>query len=554
MTGYEQWSRAGWAAHLPGVTDIPAHVAGLGEATIPGLAAASADRVPDRVALEIDGEQITHAALNAGAAQVAAWLATRLAPGDRVLLAARSSLGFVRCYLGALRAGAVVVLANPAYTPAELAHLVTDSGAALAFADPGPARLLAGLPNAPLTADPAEVPAGPPGRAAIVPGPDDTALLAYTSGTTGKPKAVPLTHRGLLTSIRVAMASWGWREDDVLAHALPLFHQHGLSGVHAVLIAGGTAHIAARFTAAGLASAVRQHHATVLFAVPTMYQALLDDGQRFSSPGPAAPRSASPGPAAPRSASPGPAAPRSASPGPAAPPYGRLLAGLRLAVCGSAPLTALLAERSATQLGRAPLVRYGLTETGLNVSHVATDIRPGSVGIPFPGVLVRLWAESAPAPPGADGEIQVRGPHVFHGYAGNPSATADAFTADGWFRTGDIGRLDRATGHLEIRGRIKEMIISGGLNVYPREVETVLEEHPAVAEAAVAGLPHPHWGEQVTAWVTLRPGHDFDEAALIAHARTALAGYKTPKRIYLLPALPRTPLGKLRRTALTPPD
>jgi malonyl-CoA/methylmalonyl-CoA synthetase len=176
------------------------------------------------------------------------------------------------------------------------------------------------------------------------------------------------------------------------------------------------------------------------------------------------------------------------------------------------------------------------------------------VGIPFPGVLVRLWAESAPAPPGADGEIQVRGPHVFHGYAGSPSATAAAFTADGWFRTGDIGRLDPGTGHLEIRGRIKEMIITGGLNVYPREVETVLEEHPSVAEAAVAGLPHPHWGEQVTAWVTLRPGHDFDEAALIAHARTALAGYKTPKRIYLLPALPRTSLGKLQRTALSPPD
>jgi len=512
VIGYEEWSRAGWAKHLPGVTDIAAHVAGLGQATIPGLAAASADRVPDRIALEVDGEQATHAALNAEAAQVAAWLAPRLAPGDRVLLAARSSVGFVRCYLGALRAGAVVVLANPAYTAAELAHLVTDSGAAIAFADPDPARLLAGLPNAPLTVDPAEVPDSP-GRPGFAPRPDDTALLAYTSGTTGTPKAVPLTHRALLISIRAAMASWEWREDDVLAHALPLFHQHGLGGVHAVLIAGGTAHLASRFAAAGLAGAVREHHATVLFAVPTMYQALLDGVQH----------------------------------------HGRLLAGLRLAVCGSAPLTALLAERSATELGRAPLVRYGLTETGLNVSHIAADIRPGSVGIPFPGVLVRLWAGSAPALPGADGEIQVRGPHVFHGYAGNPSATAEAFTTDGWFRTGDIGRLDPATGHLQIRGRIKEMIITGGINVYPREVEAVLEEHPSVAEAAVAGLPHPHWGEQVTAWVTLRPGHDFDEAALMAHARTALAGYKTPKRIYPLPALPRTPLGKIQRTALTEP-
>jgi acyl-CoA synthetase (AMP-forming)/AMP-acid ligase II len=553
VTGYEEWSRAGWAAHLPGVTDIPTYVASLGDATIPALAAESADRVPDRVALSVDGEPITHAELNAGAARVAAWLAARTRPGDRVLLAARSSPGFVRCYLGALRAGAVVVLANPAYTAAELAHLVTDSGAAIAFADRGPARLLAGLPNAPLTADPAEIPSGP-GATETVPGPDDTALLAYTSGTTGKPKAVPLTHRALLLSIRVAMASWGWREDDVLAHALPLFHQHGLSGVHAVLIAGGTAHIGARFTAAGLGSAVHQHRATVLFAVPTMYQALLDAGQSFGNSGPTAPRSAGLDPAAPRSAGLDPAAPRSAGLDPAAPPNGRLLAGLRLAVCGSAPLTALLAERSATELGSAPLVRYGLTETGLNVSHLATDIRPGSVGVPFPGVLVRLRAGSAPAPLGTDGEIQIRGPHVFHGYAGNPSATAEAFTTDGWFRTGDIGRLDPATGHLEIRGRIKEMIITGGLNVYPREVETVLEEHPSVAEAAVAGVPHPHWGEQVTAWVALRPGHDFDEAALIGHARTALAGYKTPKRIYVLPALPRTPLGKLRRTALTEPS
>jgi acyl-CoA synthetase (AMP-forming)/AMP-acid ligase II len=515
MTGYEEWSRAGWAAHLPGVADIPAHVAALGAATIPGLAAASADRVPDRVALAIDGEQVTHAELDAGAARVAAWLAARLDPGDRVLLAARSSLGFVRCYLGALRAGAVVVLANPGYTAPELAHLVTDSGASVAFADSGPADLLAGLPSPPLTVNPGAIPAGRAGPPAQVrASPDDTALLAYTSGTTGRPKAVPLTHRQLLTSIRVAMAAWGWREDDVLAHALPLFHQHGLSGVHAVLAAGGTAHVGSRFTAATVARTVRRHRASVLFAVPTMYQALLDLGPR---------------------------------------PRG-LLAGVRLAVCGSAPLTAHLAKRLATELGRTPLVRYGLTETGLNVSHTTTDIRPGSVGIPFPGVLVRLWADDAAARPGADGEIQIRGAHVFHGYAGNPSATAESFTPDGWFRTGDIGRLDPATGHLEIRGRIKEMIITGGLSVYPREVETVLEDHPSVAEAAVAGVAHPHWGEQVTAWIALRPGHDFDEDALIAHAHTALAGYKCPKRIYLVPALPRTPVGKLQRTALTEPS
>src|SRR5262249_55074913 len=178
-----------------------------------------------------------------------------------------------------------------------------------------------------------------------------------------------------------------------------------------------------------------------------------------------------------------------------------------------------LAERLASELGRTPLVRYGLTETGLNVSHKLAAPRPGSVGIPLPGVLVRLWANGAAAPPGTDGEIQVRGPHVFHGYSGNPSATAESFTPDGWFRTGDIGRLDPATGHLVIRGRSKEMIITGGLNVYPREVEMVLEGHPSVAEAAVAGVPHPHWGEQGTAGVTRPPGHALHEAAPLPRPR-----------------------------------
>src|SRR5215470_4037431 len=180
MSAYETWSRAGWRAHLPGIGDITAYVAGLGDATIHEFAAASADRVPDRIALDVDGEEVTHQTLDGGAARVAGWLSARLAPGDRVLLAARSSPGFVRCYLGALRAGAVVVLANPGYTAAELAHLVTDSRAAVAFADSGPARLLAGLPRPPFTVDPCVIPPGP--GAGIRASPGSTALLAYTSG------------------------------------------------------------------------------------------------------------------------------------------------------------------------------------------------------------------------------------------------------------------------------------------------------------------------------------------------------------------------------------
>jgi acyl-CoA synthetase (AMP-forming)/AMP-acid ligase II len=515
--GYWDWSLAGWQEHLPGVADVEPFAAGLGGDTIPALAAASAAAEPGRVAVTVDGEPVTHAELDDAAARVAGWLARRVRPGDRVLLAAAASASFVGCYLGALRAGAVVVLANPGYTAGELGHLVADSGAVLALADPEPGRRLAGLGSVPVfeVADPSS---GDRGASEVAVGPRDIALLAYTSGTTGRAKGVPLTHAQLATSIRSAMAAWRWSADDVLAHALPLYHQHGLSGLHAALIAGGTVHIRSRFSPADLVRTIEQTGATVLFGVPTIYQALM-----------------------------------SADVGAAAG-----LRGLRLAVCGSAPLNPALAERLAEVLGRVPLIRYGTTETGLNVSNPLDHPRGDTVGVPLPGVLARVWAgdgEAEPgtdgeAEPGTDGEIQIRGPQVLAGYWHDPAASEAAFTPDGWFRTGDIGALDPATGHLSIRGRTKEMIITGGLNVYPREVEIVLEEHPSVAEAAVAGLPHERWGEQVTAWVVMQAGHGFDEAALIAYARSRLAGYKCPKQVFQRAALPRNHVGKIVRRAL----
>jgi len=560
MSASEDWSRAGWRAHLPGVTDVPALVGQLGAATIPELAAASADQVPGRVAVTVDGEPVTHAELDADAGRVAGWLARRLRPGDRVLLAAGPGRGFLRCYLGSLRAGAVVVLANPAGTGRELAHLVSDSGARLAFAGHGPARLLAGLPDPPLTVDASVLPPGPAGPAGrrILARPDDTALLAYTSGTTGRPKGVPLTHRQLVTSIRSAMAAWRWSADDVLVHALPLHHQHGLGGVHATLIAGATGHVRSKFTPADLIETVRAARASVLLAVPAMYQALLNAAtgagrwpDAATRPGTSAPPGASVLPDA--ATRPGTSAPPSASVPPDAAPHGSgVLSGLRLAVCGSAPLSPALAERLPAVLGQLPLVRYGTTETGLDVSNIYGQPAAGTLGVPLPGVLARIGSEGAELAAGEDGEIQLRGPQVFGGYWRDPAATAAAFTPDGWFRTGDIGRVDPADGQLAIRGRIKEMIITGGLNVYPREVELVLEDHLSVAEAAVAGVPHERWGEQVTAWVVMRPGHDFDERALIAHARAALAAYKCPKQVFQLRALPRNHLGKVLRSALTP--
>ena len=312
MNGYQDWSYAGWRTHLPGVADVPDYVAGLGDETIPALAAAAASAVPDRVAVTVDGEPVTHAGLDDEAGRVAAWLARRVQPGDRVLLAAGASTGFVRCYLGALRAGAVVVLANPGYTAAELGHLVADSGAVLAFADPEPARWLAGLGpqgSAPLVmADVRELPERTGPVTGIVPQPDDAALLAYTSGTTGRPKGVPLTHRQVVVSIRAAMAAWRWHSDDVLVHALPLYHQHGLGGLHTALIAGSTVHIRSKFSAADLVQAAGEARASVLFAVPTIYQALVESAPATSA-------------------------------------VAGGLRDLRLAVCGSAPLSPALAGR-----------------------------------------------------------------------------------------------------------------------------------------------------------------------------------------------------------------
>ena len=514
MRDYQDWSLNGWRTHLPGVTDVPDYVARLGGDSLPALAAAAASAVPDRVAVTVDGEPVTHAALDDAAARVAAWLARRVRPGDRVLLAAGSSIGFVRCYLGALRAGTVVVLANPGYTAAELGHLAADSGAVLAFADTEPGRRLAGLGTGLQIVDAAELPADVRPATEVAVRPDEMALLAYTSGTTGKPKGVPLTHRQVTVSIRAAMAAWRWQADDVLVHALPLYHQHGLGGVHAALIAGGTVHIRSRFSADALVQTAAGTRASVLFAVPTIYQALADS--------------------------------------PAALAGG--LRGLRLAVCGSAPLSPSLAGRLPAVLGRLPLVRYGTTESGLNVSNPVAGPRGDTIGVPLPGMLVRIGTGDGSADGlaelGADGEIQLRGPHVFSGYWDDPAAGQATFTTDGWFRSGDIGTLDPATGHLVIRGRTKEMIISGGLNMYPREVEIALERHPSVAEAAVAGVPDERWGERVTAWVVLRDGHEFDDAALIAHARTLLAAYKCPKRVFRLAALPRNQLGKIVRSAL----
>jgi acyl-CoA synthetase (AMP-forming)/AMP-acid ligase II len=211
---------------------------------------------------------------------------------------------------------------------------------------------------------------------------------------------------------------------------------------------------------------------------------------------------------------------------------------LRLCICGSAPLNDSLSAKILSILGKQVIARYGTTESGLNLSNPTTAPRIGTVGFPLPGVLCRL----------VDGEIQLRGPQVFSGYWNNPTATSNSFTTDGWFRTGDLGSL--SDGHVKIIGRTSELIISGGMNVYPREIESVLEEHPSVAEVAVGGIPSARWGEEVVAWVVTRPEHAFDELGLIAHVKNTLSSYKCPKKVFQLSSLPRNHMGKIVRSDL----
>ncbi|GAA4831015.1 acyl-CoA synthetase [Saccharopolyspora rosea] len=495
-------ARSAWRRH--GAS--PEQVADLARGSLP-----SAWRVrPDHPALLFPAESdrwITHGELDERSARTATWLrANGFSTGDRVLLCGANSSALVVAYLALLRAGAVVVPANPAYTADELDHLVTDSGAEWAFAARPAADRLDGPRLVPLDEPlPERAPAALPSL-----GSDDLALLGYTSGTTGAPKGVPLTHGNLLSSIRAAMLAWRWGEDDVLVHSLPLSHQHGLGGVHATLLAGSSAVVLPTFDAEQLTDAVHRHAATVLFAVPAIYERLAAEAPRaLTAP------------------------------------------ALRLAVSGSAPLGPELAERLSGIMGRPPLERYGSTEAGLDVSNPLDGPRvPGTVGLPLPGVEMRIADDSGAD--AADGEILLRGPQVFGGYWNRPAETAEAFHPGGWFRTGDLGHVDAETGYLRITGRKKELIITGGLNVSPREVELALERHPAVAEAAVAGLPSQRWGEQVTAWVVPTEAVDPDE--LVAHCRARLAPHKCPKQVFVVDSLPRNSMGKLRRSALAPPD
>jgi malonyl-CoA/methylmalonyl-CoA synthetase len=496
-----------WAMHLP--PDVRwQDVDLLCGKSVPAVTGAWAKRAPQVPILYQEGKGwLTRGELQDQSAIVAGRFARAgLHRGDRVLFSAAASTSLVVAHVAALRLGLVVVPANTAYQPAELLYIATDAGVRAAVME---RDLKAGIPV--VTPD-VELPDAPP-PALDDHGPGDLAMICYTSGTTGRPKGAALTHGNLLASSEAVRLAWRWTPDDRLVLALPLFHAHGLLvGLHGTLVAGASTVLLPRFDPGAVADAVAAHDATLFFGVPTMYRRI------------------------------------------AASPRAGELRRLRLCVSGSAPLPADLHAEFRARTGHVVLERYGMTETLMLTSNPYDgERRAGTVGLPLPGVEIRLAGEGAGELAGElggspSGEILARGPNVFHGYWGDPAMPGAAFD-DGWFRTGDIGALD-GHGYLRIVGRAKELIITGGLNVYPREVEDVLLGHPSVADVAVVGLPSDEWGEEVTAFVVPRPGRQMEEGELIDFARGHLARFKCPRRVRLVPGLPRNTLGKILREEL----
>lgn len=432
-----------------------------------------------------------------------------LQPGDRVLWRPDPTVDGMVANVAGLRAGLVVVPVNPAYTARELARLAADvRPAAAVLAQPAGIDEMrsAGVPlvlGLDLRATgAARVPAPPraSGDCLAVDGAvgTDPALVVYTSGTTGAPKGAVLSHANLLAHAEALRLAWRWEPDDRLVHALPVFHVHGLcAGLYTTLLAGSSTVLLPGFELSAVLDAVAEHSATLFFGVPTMYHRLAAAGRAAE------------------------------------------LAPLRLAVSGSAPLSAELHGRL-RRSGVDVLERYGMTETLLTVSNPVTgERRAGTVGFPLPGVDLELAPD--------DGELLVRGPQVFVGYFERPAATEAAF-CDGWFRTGDLAEVD--DGYVRIRGRARELVISGGYNIFPAEVEEVLLRHPAVAEVAVTGTPSDEWGEVVTAWIVPVADASLETDTLLAFAAGELANYKLPRIVRYVPELPRNAMGKVLRSVL----
>ncbi len=458
-------------------------------------------------------DDLTHREVRDGALRVAGRFAELgVRRGDRVTVYSENRHGFVFAYLAALRMGAIAVPANVLYRANDLAHLIGDSAPSLIVCSSASAPFLAEIGSGTHAIDMAEIetcardarirPHELPHR----PQPEDPALIVYTSGTTGASKGAVLSHRNLAAIVSQLASAWRWQSNDVLLLTLPLFHVHGLiAGLISSLAAGGRVLLRERFDAAAVLERLSAGDVTMFFGVPTMYVRLIERVRAGARPPPP----------------------------------------LRLYVSGSAALSEQTHAEFASLFGASILERYGATEFGFALGNRYAGPRiAGSVGIPFPGVRVRVDGDVR--------ELLVSGPNVFSGYWKRPDATAEAFVTgdDGtrWYRSGDLATYDEVNDVYRIVGRIKELIITGGFNVYPREVETTMEEYEGVRACAVIGKPDAARGELPVAFIETE--RNVDIAALDEWLRERLASFKIPKEIRIVEQLPRNAMGKLDKPAL----
>ncbi len=466
-------------------------------------------------------DAISYDALAVGTLRVAQLLRERgVGPGDRVVLFCENRSAFVFTYLAVLRLGAIAVPANVLYRAADLAHVLHDADPSLALVSAETGAHLTAAGSVPtIAADLVDACAAdataPAARDLRLPESEAPALIVYTSGTTGRSKGAVLTHGNLAVIAAMLVTAWRWTAADTLAIALPLFHVHGLcAALNGTLACGGRLLLHKRFDATAMLAQLQAPGVTMFFGVPTMYVRLVDLPDPLTFP------------------------------------------ALRLCVSGSAALSADVFERFRSRFGVTILERYGATEFGFALGNRFGGPRiAGSVGIPFPGVRVRVADESGHAVAGGEvGELLVSGPNVFAGYWRNPDATRAAFVldADGtrWYRSGDLAAYDPADQVYRIVGRLKDLIVSGGFNVYPLEVETEIERFAGIRASAVVGAPDPVRGESVVAFIETESGADVDTVALVAWLRERLASFKIPKRIATIDALPRNALGKIEKTKL----
>ncbi len=448
------------------------------------------------------------------------WLGVK--PGDRVAVQTGKHVDSVWLYLGCLRIGAVYLPLNPAYTPAEVAYFVSDAEPAVLVCETGSLEVLrAGLGDSVPRIETLDASGSgslqkladdmPTDFTTVEADPDDLAAILYTSGTTGRSKGAMISHENLRSNALALVDIWRFTPVDVLLHALPIFHTHGLFvAINTVMLSGASMIFQPKFDIDAVMSALPG--ATTMMGVPTFYTRLLSD-RRFDE---------------------------------------AAASHMRLFVSGSAPLSAETHRAFTARTGHAILERYGMTETNMITSNPYDgERRPGAVGFSLPGVSVRIADPDTGKvlSQGGIGVIELKGPNVFKGYWRMPEKTAQEFRADGWFITGDLGYVDH-DGYVTISGRAKDLIISGGFNVYPAEVENALDALPMIGESAVIGLPHADFGEAVTAVVTARDGNQVDENEVRSQLETVLAKFKLPKRVLVKDALPRNAMGKVQKNAL----